>query len=233
MTTSGTAYLQYTRTELSTSALRKLGVIAQGQTPSSDDLTNAAMALNMAIAELRAIGMPLWKRTSYTWTPTTSQYSIGIGMTIDENAPLKMYQAYRVDSGSTSKIPVEIISNTDFNMLPTNTGAPPLKLNYDPRVNYGYINLWPTPSSTNTAAITIIYQAPYDYLTGASDTLDFPEEWYSAIVYKTAVLLAPEWGIPLQDRQLLIKEMQMYIDSAMTVSQEDGSFFISPDRDRW
>lgn len=228
--TSGISYYQLTRDQLCTASLRKLGVIAQGQTPSTEDITNASMAMNMAIAELRAIGMPLWKRTSYTWTPTTGSYTIGNGMTIDTPAPLRVYQAYRVDSGSTSKIPVAIISNVDYNYLPTSTGSPPLKLNYDPKINWGRINLWPVPDSSNTASVTLVYQVPFDYFDISSDTMDLPEEWYNAVVYKTAVLLAPEWGIPLQDRQLLIKEMQMYIDSAATVSQEDGSIFFMPER---
>ena len=231
--TSGIAYYQLTRDQLTTAAMRKLGVIAQGQTPSADDLTNAAMALNMAVAELRALGMPLWKRTSYSWTPTTGQYSIGTGYTINSTAPLRVYQAYRVDSGSTAKIPMDVIGLEDYNRLPTTPGSPPIKLNYDPKVNYGYINLWPQPDSTNTASVTIVYQVPYDYFNASTDTMDFPEEWYNAIVYKTAVLIAPEWGIPLPDRQLLIKEMQMYVDSAATVSQEDGSIYFQPERDRW
>lgn len=223
--------IQYSRTEILTASLRKLGVLAQGQVPDSESLTNASMALNMVIAELRGIGMPLWQRKEFTWTPTTSEYEIGIGKTLNVPFPVRMLQAYRSDT-SLAKVPIIIEALEDFNRLPVSPGVP-LKLNYTPKINYGVIRLWPVPQASNTASITIIYQAPFEYMVNDSDSLSFPEEWYNAIVYKVAVLLAPEWGIPLPDRQELKREAEVYISNALASNQEDGSFFFSPDRNRY
>ena len=172
--------------------------------------------------------MPLWARSEYTFTPTTSTYTIGTGMTLSTPFPVKLLQAFRTETGA--KIPLEIVAREDFNILPTSSNGSPIKINYQSFVNYGTINLWPTPTSTNTATITLVYQRPYQYFTTSTETADFPEEWYNAIIYHLAVRLAPEWGVPLPDRQMLLQEAKMYTEDAAMVGQEDGSFFVMPER---
>ena len=227
MTTSSVYTFQMTRDQILTAALRKLGVIAEGQTPSSTNLTDGQFAINGAIAQLRSIGMPLWTRVEYTFTPTTSVYAIGTGMTLDTQFPVKLYQAYRTEN--STKIPMELISREDFNILPANSTGSPIKINYQPFVNYGSLALWPTPSSTNTATVTLVYQKSFQYFTSASETADFPEEWQIPLIYTTAVLLAPEWGIPIPDRQALRAELKEYMDMAKEIGQEDASFFLQPE----
>ena len=228
MTTSSTYSYQLTRNEIIQSALRKLGVLAEGQTPSTQNYADGMMALNTVISQLRAVGMPLWARSEYTFTPTTSTYTIGTGMTLSTPFPVKLLQAFRTESGA--KIPMEIVAREDFNILPTSSSGSPIKINYQPFVNYGTISLWPTPASSNTSTITLVYQRPYQYFTTSTETADFPEEWYNAIIYHLAVRLAPEWGVPLPDRQMLLQEAKMYTEDAAMVGQEDGSFFVMPER---
>ena len=228
MTTSASYSYQLTRNQIIESALRKLGVLAEGQTPSTQNYADGSMALNTVISQLRAVGMPLWARSEYTFTPTTSTYTIGTGMTLATPFPVKLLQAFRTDTGA--KIPLEIVAREDFNILPTSSNGSPIKINYQPFVNYGTISLWPTPASTNTATITLVYQRPYQYFTASTETMDFPEEWYNAIIYHLAVRLAPEWGVPLPDRQMLMQEAKMYTEDAAMVGQEDGSFFVMPER---
>ena len=228
MATSSTYEYQLTRNQIIESALRKLGVLAEGQTPSTQNYSDGSMALNTVISQLRAVGMPLWARSEYTFTPTTSTYTIGTGMTLSTPFPVKLLQAFRTDTGA--KIPLEIVAREDFNILPTSSNGSPIKINYQSFVNYGTISLWPTPASSNSASITLVYQRPYQYFTTSTETMDFPEEWYNAIIYHLAVRLAPEWGVPLPDRQMLMQEAKMYTEDAAMVGQEDGSFFVMPER---
>jgi len=228
MATSGTYAYQLTRNQIIESALRKLGVLAEGQTPSTQNYSDGMMALNTVISQLRAVGMPLWARSEHTFTPTTGTYTIGTGMTLDTPFPVKLLQAIRTENNA--KIPMEVISRQEYNQLPTSNSDSPLKVNYQPFINYGTISFWPTPTSSNTATVTLVYQRPFQYFTSSAETMDFPEEWYSALIYNLAVRLAPEWGVPLPDRQLLMQEAKMYTEDALMVGQEDASFFISPDR---
>ena len=228
MTTSSSYSYQLTRDELITASLRKLAVLAEGQTPSAQNLADGTMALNGAIAMLRSKGLPLWARNEYTFTPTTSVYNIGVGMTLNTPFPVKLLQAVR--NSSNAKIPMELTAREDFNILPVSSSGSPLKVNYQPFINYGVISLWPVPSSTNTESITLTYQRPFQYFTSSTETLDFPEEWYNALIYTTAVLLAPEWSIPLQDQQRLEGQAEKYTRMAEEVGSEDASFYIQPQR---
>jgi hypothetical protein len=228
MTTSSSYTNQLTRDQLLTAALRKLGVIAEGQTPSAANLADGQIAINAAIGQLRGLGMPLWARSEYTFTPTTNSYTIGTGMTLNTVFPVRMLQAFRTESNA--KIPMELVARQDYNILPTTVGSMPLKVNYQPFVNYGVVSLWPTPASTNTSTVTLVYQRPFQYFTSGSETADFPEEWLLPLIYTTAVLLAPEWGIPLADRTALKSEAKDYIETATMSGQEDASFFIQPER---
>lgn len=231
MTTSGTTIYQLTRNDLIATALRKLGVLAAGQTPSAEDYNNGSVSLNTLVAEFRSKGMPLWARKTYSFTPTAGvgTYEIGIGKTFNTAYPLHIVQAYRQDGTNTTKIEMQIIPNYNYNLYPTASGGTPIQLNYQPLNNYGRINLWPIPDTTATT-ITIVYQAPFEYFVSGTDTQDFPEEWYNAIIYNLAVLLAPEWGIPLADRQLLGKEAAMHLENALENGPEDGSLYIQPQR---
>lgn len=236
MATSGVTTNQLTRNQYIEAALRKLNVIADGQTPSSDNYTNGASALNALIGEFRALGMPMWARKSYTFslTASTSSYNIGSGQTINTPYPLHMLQAYRSDSNSSSRIPIEIVPDYNFNLYPSNSSGTPVQLAYQPFVNYGTIKLWPTPDSTaaTNSTITIVYTRPTEYTSASTDTMDVPEEWTNAIIYNLAVRLAPEWGIPLPDRKMLMDEAKLYLDRALEFGYEDGSLYFQPERIR-
>ena len=56
MTTSGTTTFTVTRDDIIKAALRSLGVIATNESPSSEDYTNCAFALNLILKTLAADG---------------------------------------------------------------------------------------------------------------------------------------------------------------------------------
>lgn len=228
MTTSSVYTYSRTRDQIVTAALRKLGVLAEGQTPSAQDLSDGAESLNAAVAELRSKGMQLWLRTEYTFTPTTGSYTIGTGLTLDTVFPVHLLQAIYTEGGA--KIDMEIVAKTTYNTLPQTSTGSPLKVAYQPFINYGIVSFWPVPDSSNTATVTLVYQRPFQYFISGSDTADFPEEWYNALIYKLAVLLAPEWSIPMTDRQQLKQEAKEYLEAALENGGEGASFFVMPHR---
>lgn len=233
MSTSGNTIYQVGRDILITAAIRKLGVLAEGQVPTTENINDGIVALNMLVAKLRGKGLPLWARKTYPFSLTlnTAVYQIGIGKTLNTPYPLHVLQAYRVDGSDTTKIDVQVIPNYNFNLYPTSSGGTPIQLSYQPFINYGEISVWPVPDTAAlSTTITIIYQAPFEYFNAATDTMDFPEEWYMPIVYNLAVALAPEWGIPLADRSQLKEEAKMYLDEVENMGYEDGSFYAQPRR---
>lgn len=230
MTTSSIYSVQYSRDDLVTAAAYKLGVIADTQTLSATQLIRGTQALNMVVALLRAKGMPMWARSNYTFNPVVGQsiYLIGTGQTFNTPYPLKLLQCYRLDADGT-RIDMEIEADYNFNQLPTNSSGIPIKITYQPQVNIGTFKLWPTPDATASGTtLTLVYQRPFQYFINSTDTADFPEEWYIPLIYKTASIWSPEWGIPLGDRNMLMGEANGYVDEVLTMGGEDASMFIQP-----
>ena len=236
MSTSGVTTNQLTQYQFIDAALRTLGVLALDQTPTSTEYTNALVKLNGLVGELRVKGLQIFQRTTYTMTLTngTSSYNIGTGLTLNTPYPLHLLQAIRLDANSSTRVDMDIIANSNFNRLPSNSSGVPIQITYQPKMNMGVVQLWPTPDSYSATNVTIqlTYLRPLEYFSSSTDTADFPEEWVSAIIYNLAVRLAPEYGIPLQDRSLLIKEAETYLKTAEDNSFEDGSIFFQPEV-RW
>jgi hypothetical protein len=232
MATSGLTISQLDRNTIIDAALRKIEAIAAGQTPSSEDYTNATEALNSIVFAFQTLGMPLWARREYSLTLVngTSTYTIGTGQTTNTPFPQKLHQVIRVDSSSDSQIDVQIMSVYDWNQLPQDSSGSPVNVTYQPFVNYGVLKVWPAPDSNaaTNQTLKLVYQRPLEYFNASTDTPDFPQEWQMALIYALAVALAPEWGVPEQRQQALERQANKYLDMVLGFGQEEASLFLQP-----
>lgn len=225
MTTSAVTSWELDRNSIIKSALRKLGVLAQGQTPSTEDYTNGTEALNGLIQTLVTDGMPLWKRTTTTiaLVDGTSSYTVS-------NAP-RVYQVVLTDSASGTQIELQPKSLYDYRRLPDDTSGTPVSYVYTPGLEDGTLIVWPTPDSTvaATKSLQVVYQKEFYTFNASTDTPDFPAYWTDALIYGLAVRLAPEYGIPLADRQLLMREYETYKNAASSYGDEgETSLYFQP-----
>jgi hypothetical protein len=230
MSTSGVTTWSLKRDAVINSALRKLAVLSGGSTPQTFEITAASEALNAMIKGFQADGMPVWAIKKYTFTTVaaTSAYTIGVSQTINTPMPLKVVQAYRTQ-GSSVNVPLNVYTNYNYNLLPqTSTSGTPVNLYYQPLSVTGTINLWPTPIDATTT-ITLVYQRPFEDMTSSADDFDFPPYWTEALIYGLAWRLAPEYGVPLQDRGTFAKEAEYFHQQALMFGSEEGSIYIQPD----
>ena len=79
--------------------------------------------------------------------------------------------------------------------------------------------------------IEFTYQAPFQDFDASSDTPDFPQEFYLALMVELASLLGPKNGVPIEERKSLIAEANMYFEKALTSSYPEGSLFMQPNKD--
>lgn len=232
MTTSNSTDWSLNRDQVITGALRKLGVLPSGGTPTASQISEASEALNALLKAFQADGMPLWKINTQTFTTTasTATYTVGPSQTVNCPKPLKIIQAFWTPSGGTNT-PLNIYTRYDFQDLPqgtTYTGAP-VNLYYQPLRTTGVIKLWPAPADSTTV-ITFSYQSMYEDMDNASDDFDFPSEWIQALIYNVAWSLAPEYGIPPVDRGILQKEAEYWHQYVLSLGTEEGSITFHPDR---
>ncbi len=238
MTTSSVTTGQLTRDLIIASALRKLGVLAKGQSADSEDLANGMEALNALIAQFQTMGMPLWNQTTTNIPMVLNQetYTIGIGQAVNTTFPLKIIQAWNEPTAGGGRQPMIQIGLYDFQLLPLNSGSSgtPSQFAYQPFINYGVLHIWPKPDSNAVAnrTLTISYKVPAEQFTAAGETPDFPQEWNNTLIYGLCNLLAPEYGIPLNDRGMWAKEAEKHLDIALDFGLEEAPVTFSP-REIW
>jgi len=222
-----------TRDSLINAALRKLGVIGEGVSANANQLTTGAEALNYLLASTQMRVMPLWKRSATTveLTEDVSSYTIGESQTVNVSAPLKLYQAFYT-SDTTVQRELEIKTDYDFRLLPTDSVGDPVAISYTPNINYGTLTVWPTPSADSATGygVVLVYQKPVDTLTAGSTALSYPQEWGMAIIYGLAAALADEYMLPLADRKYYMMEAEKHLQTVSEFSAEEGSVTFYPDR---
>ena len=238
MTTSGTTTFSVTRDDIIKGALRKIGVVAQGETPTSDQITEASFALNLMVKAWEADGMPLWalRTTAIPLTAGVNTYNIGITKTVNIDKPLKVIQAWIRDTTSNVDTPMRILTKQEYSILGNKTTpGKPIQIYYEPLSDYGVLHVFPTPASIDASnnQIYITYQRPYEDFNIATDTPDFPQEWYDAVVYGLAVRLAPEYGLPIDQRRVLSQEAMDIKLIAMSFGTEEGSLYLQAENRSW
>lgn len=232
MTTSGTYDFSVSRDNLITGALRLCGVIAQGETPSASQISEGADALNYMVKALEAEGMPLWAITTTTITPVANQTSY----TLNSPKLLKPIQAWNRDNNSLVDIPMRLISRQEYNVLGNkSTTGNPIQMYFQPNRDDTTVYLFPTPDS-NTAGNNTIYlvaQRPFQDFDSATDTPDFPQEWYEAVLYGLAQRLAGLYNIDVETRKMIAAEAAQFKQTALSFGTEEASLFFQRDWRSW
>lgn len=247
MALSGSTNYSVTRDDLIKRALRIIGAIAQGESPTTNAYTEAAHSLNDIMKEWMADGLHLWKYTDLVFTPTAGNgtYLIGEGQTINYPAPLKIVQAHRrttYASGQILDVPLHLYTKADWQNVPNKLQeGVPIGLWYrtpsvpGATVAVGTIYLWPEPSAefvSNggvTGSIVLSYMEPFDDFDGSTNNPDVPAHFYNALTWALAEQLAFEYGVPIADRAQISKKAQTHKAIAFSFDQEEGSLYFQPE----
>lgn len=227
-----------TRDQLITDALRKCGALGDGETAASAQISAGASAINPLIKAWAAHGLQIWKIERVTEPMSSfvddSALTVGVGQTIvTTNHPLKLVNAWREHTVDETVTELHIATRQRYlgNPTPTTTGTP-VEVYYQPLKTTGQISLWPVPDtdwSTN-GNLLLDFQVQFTETSTGSDVIDMPDHWEEALIYALAVRLAPEYGVPINERNLLKIDAKEALDLALSFSGEEGSLFIYPER---
>jgi hypothetical protein len=167
-------------------ALRSIGAIATGETPTAAELADGLEAMRMMLRNWSAQNIRIYFTTteSIALTGATS-YSWGSGGTIATARPVQIRGAY------TSDNIVDIIDEAKYRHLVVgNAGGAVQWLWYQPQYPLGYIYPWPLDSSTLYVHALKELTDP----TAITSTIAFPPAYDDAIKWNLAVRMAPEYG---------------------------------------
>src|SRR5574337_1220757 len=244
MPLSGTTNYAVTRDQVIARALRIVGAIATGEIPTSNALAEAADALNQLIKEWQADGMQLWGiiTANFPMTAGVPNYPIGLGATINQQAPNKVYQAWMRTTATTFDQPMILLTRQEYDILSSKLSpSGPSQFYYQPPGNLGAgqmigtFYIYPCPDAF-TAANKVFYftgQFPLNDLNLGTDTPDFPSYYYNALTWGLADQLGFEYGVPIQAQSQITNKAAAHLEKALSFDREEGSLFVQPDWQSW
>lgn len=211
-------------------ALGVLGRIAPGQEPSPEALSDGQRYLNVLAKHLQNDGLPLWARSSIEVELEDGQsaYTIGSGFAdVFTARPTRILQAVRRNE---TDVPVQMVSyNTYFDQVSKESAGLTVMAAFESGTTSGTLHVW--PAGKTGEKLVIMYQRPFSDLDELADIVDFPEEWFLALTYGLATILADRYGMPPDRQYLLARKAEGYRERAMDASHsEDASVFFSPRR---
>lgn len=172
-------------------ALRTIGAIAGGETPSATEQADALEALNAMLDSWRTESLSVYATRDETLTLTgAASYTIGTGGDLNTTRPVKIESAYQ--RISDTDYPLFLASSSAWARLSakSTTGTTAEWLYYEPTQPLGTIRLYPNPSSGTLHIVTWVPLASY----AATDDVSLPPGYQDAITYNLAVRLSPEFG---------------------------------------
>lgn len=225
----------YTRDDIIKRSLRLVGGLGQGETPTAAQTSEAAVALNMLIKSLNNKGLLLWARQEISITPVADQqtYTIGPGLAVDENRPLKIYNVDRFNSSTDLSIGLLPLSQSDFNSVNVTTlSSTPSQYWFEPLKTSGKLHVYPLPNSAfaTDEVFKVYYQAPLSEFSLSSSNADVPLEFYDLLVYGLASRLTTEYGTERFLRNEIKKDFKEIMEDALNYNVEDDSLYFQPDR---
>ena len=316
MALSGSFDFTVTRDSLIKTAMQNIGVIGEGVDPSTTQLTENAIILNMIIKARAADGMQAWSLHRSTVLPFTSTNAINynshvpfvyevdalngneasgqtvitvdtgtlfaasddIGIELDDNTvqwttvsgapsgnditlaaaltgaasdnnkvfgytassdriqkPRRIISANIFNLDSDASWPIRVVSEQEFYKLGNllTTGVPNL-IYYEPTKqavlsSMGCVIHYYPIFSDASHVIQFTYQRLLQDMDAAADNLEFPEEWYLAIMWELMYNLCPKYGVPKEERLAFRSEWMDYLNLALSSTTQEGELKFVPD----
>jgi len=249
MALSGIFNYALTRDTLIARALRIVGAISQGETPTATAVTEASQTLNEILKEWQTDGMQLWVRNTITLnggvalttgaTITISYATVAVS-NANTPAPVKAPQTiwFRRTADSVD-FPLTLITKSEYDQLtPKLTTGTPTLVCYEPpgatsaaAAQQGTFYFYPALSTAWIAA-NVVYatvEQPFQIFNASTDNPDLPDYLYNALTWGLADQLSYEYGVGLAERSMITKKAQTHKAIAMSFDVEEGSLWIRPD----
>lgn len=177
-----------------TRSLRKIGVLAEGETAAAADAVDALAELNTMLGSWSIDGLTVYRvaEVSKVLTVGDGTYTIGTGGDINTSRTTRIVDA-RISDGTT-EWPLEIIDRDGWYRIANKTiqGIPD-RLYYDPATPLGTINLYYAPGSAYTLYLGVL--TPFAEIADLTDSLAYPPGYDEAIINGLAVRRASDYGI--------------------------------------
>lgn len=214
-----------TARDMVTQAMREIGVLASGENPTADELSDGILRLNSMLKAWAAKGLNLWRDTqgSVDFAAGVSSMALAGATTIGEA---------RVALEGDRERPLAMWEPDQFVSLPNKaTRGEPTIYTVRSDASGMTMHLWPVPSRD----LTVRYS--YGRITAdviqPSDPVDIPQMFQEAVWIMLAVRLAPTFGKARTDPQTvqLVAARAAELERDMLDFDRPSSYQIGTDLD--
>lgn len=139
-------------------------------------------------------------------------------------------ESWSDNSSSTSDIPIDVVSKEFYNARNNKRSDGPTQYVYfDRLLDAGYLYIWPEASDTDQHVYLTVHM-PVEDFDSLTDSPDFPKEWYLALVYNLAYILADNYeNIDPNTLASISSKADQFYGIAAQNDSEEGSWFFQPD----
>lgn len=175
-------------------ALRLIGAIASGESPTAAESNDGLTALNAMVASWQTEKLNVYSfvDTAFTLVNADSSYTVGpAGNFALTPRPPKIDQIFVRANGIDYQ--VEMIDYERWNAIPDKTSESdiPIYAYYEPTLPTGTLQLWPVPNMAYS--LHIVTWTSLAELASLATTITLPQGYERALAYNLAVEVAPEY----------------------------------------
>jgi len=184
--------------ELINGALRLIGQLAEGESPSASAATDALVAMNQMIESWSTERLSIFTTQEQIFTWPSGQLSRTLGPSGDfvGNRPIKLDDStYFIDPTSGISYGIKFINQQQYDGIAVKTVTSSYPQVMWTNTNYPNIDMHIYPVPTRALEWHFISVDPLDEPATLSTTLAFPPGYLRAFRYNLACEIAPEFGV--------------------------------------
>lgn len=202
--------------------------------------TTSGMKVGDNISVVTEDGLRFWTTIESVADDTTLTVSVGVPSIASDTAkvyfytsrgdrPLKIKLCERRDESNTDT-PILVYSKEEYRQLPTKFSNGEMNIvYYDPKVTLGELNVW-NPPDDSKGRLELSALMPMLGFRDDLEEVDFPKEWYMAIVDYLTTRLCPYYG-QLNELSIFKRLSDESLDRAKGFNLESSSVFLQSNED--
>lgn len=226
--------MSYLASDLINSALRKIGVLAAGETPNSDESTDALASLNALMESWSAEEATVYEIVNFqnVLTAATQTYTMGPSGAFNTPRPLKIESAGIITPDGL-RHEMKIVGPIDWAKIEEKslTGKLPKVLYNDNAAPLITLNVWPIPSASGGAPTIDLYVwSQLQQFATIGDSFAMPPPYFRALTYALAIDLAPEYGSQAQAAAAGLANLAASSKAEVIALNESNARGLEPDQ---
>lgn len=186
-------------------ALRLLGVLAEGETPSASTSSDALVALNQMLDSWSTERLSVYSTSTqtFTWPASQASRTLGPAGNFVGTRPIRVDDSTYFTYNGIS-YPVTLINQEQYNDIALKTSTSTIPQFLYVSMTHPAITMYLYPVPTTNLTFNFVSVAPLSEPATIGTTLALPPGYLRAFAYNLAMEIAPEFGIepPAQVKRL-------------------------------